>query len=295
MDRNTIPPLKIDRVLLPTDLSEKSADAFAYALQVALQRKSTLTLMHVGNESHEDVRWDLYPSVRKTLERWGYLEENSRRKDVFDQLQMKVEKLAFHSSSPVKSIVKFTEEHDTDLIVMGTEGKGSMPGWLGRSVSEPIARKSKTLTLFVPEHARGFVSLEDGNMDLKRILVPIDEEPSPASAIELAARMARGFGSGNVEIDLLHIGASKEILNSYRLPQSDEWTWNKHLSDGDVFEAIISKAAETHTGAIIMTTAGHQSFMEALRGSTTERIIREADCPVLAVPAGWVPETIPEE
>ena len=36
---------------------------------------------------------------------------------------------------------------------------------------------------------------------------------------------------------------------------------------------------------IMMATAGHQGFLDALRGSTTERVLRHAPCPVLAVPA----------
>jgi nucleotide-binding universal stress UspA family protein len=34
-----------------------------------------------------------------------------------------------------------------------------------------------------------------------------------------------------------------------------------------------------------MPTAGRQGVVDALRGSTTERVIRQAPCPVLAVPA----------
>lgn len=282
--------MRISRVLHPTDLSKNSAVAFAYALQVALQRKSTLTLIHIGKESHDDVRWDLYPPVRKTLEKWGYLNEGSRQEDVFDTLRMKVQKLAINSKQPVKSIVQFTEDHDTDLIVMGTERKGALPSWLGGSISEPIARRSKTLTLFVPEGARGFVSLDDGSMDLHRILVPIDSDPDPTSAVDLAMRMAVSFGEGKVQIDLMHVGDNVEIFDRLELPDNDHCSWNTHLVEGEVFDGIVGKAAETRTGAIVMTTAGHQSLMEALRGSTTEQIIREVDCPVLAVPSGWEPE-----
>jgi nucleotide-binding universal stress UspA family protein len=32
-----------------------------------------------------------------------------------------------------------------------------------------------------------------------------------------------------------------------------------------------------------MTTEGHHGFMDALRGSTTERVLRAARCPLLAV------------
>jgi nucleotide-binding universal stress UspA family protein len=34
-----------------------------------------------------------------------------------------------------------------------------------------------------------------------------------------------------------------------------------------------------------MATAGRDGFLDALRGSTTEQVVREAPCPVLALPA----------
>jgi len=35
-----------------------------------------------------------------------------------------------------------------------------------------------------------------------------------------------------------------------------------------------------------MPTAGRYGFPDAVRGSTTERVLRHAPCPVLSVPAG---------
>jgi len=35
-----------------------------------------------------------------------------------------------------------------------------------------------------------------------------------------------------------------------------------------------------------MATAGHHGLLDALRGSTTERVLRQAPCPVLAIPIG---------
>jgi nucleotide-binding universal stress UspA family protein len=34
-----------------------------------------------------------------------------------------------------------------------------------------------------------------------------------------------------------------------------------------------------------MATAGHQGLFDDLRGSTTERVLRDAPCPVLAIPS----------
>ena len=44
-------------------------------------------------------------------------------------------------------------------------------------------------------------------------------------------------------------------------------------------------AQELGCDLIVMPTEGHQGILDMLRGSTTERVLRRAPCPVLAVPA----------
>jgi nucleotide-binding universal stress UspA family protein len=41
---------------------------------------------------------------------------------------------------------------------------------------------------------------------------------------------------------------------------------------------------EHSSDLIVMTTQGHEGLLDNLRGSTTERILRNSCCPVLAVP-----------
>ena len=54
---------------------------------------------------------------------------------------------------------------------------------------------------------------------------------------------------------------------------------------GHVVDQILAAATESGVDLVAMATAGHQGFLDALRGSTTERVLRHAPCPVLAVPA----------
>jgi hypothetical protein len=58
---------------------------------------------------------------------------------------------------------------------------------------------------------------------------------------------------------------------------------------GPVVETIVDVAGEVAADLIVMATAGHKSFMDALRGSTTEAVLRKARRPLLAVPEGFVP------
>ena len=54
-------------------------------------------------------------------------------------------------------------------------------------------------------------------------------------------------------------------------------------SEGEVVQVIL-EAAEG-TDLIVMATEGRHGIFDALRGSVTERVVREAPWPLLAVPA----------
>jgi nucleotide-binding universal stress UspA family protein len=54
---------------------------------------------------------------------------------------------------------------------------------------------------------------------------------------------------------------------------------------GRPFEEILKMAAETSAILIVLGTAGHSADLEkALFGSTAEKVLRSAPCPVLCVP-----------
>jgi len=52
--------------------------------------------------------------------------------------------------------------------------------------------------------------------------------------------------------------------------------------EGEVVAAILDAAEEADL--IVMTTDGRNGAFDAMRGSVTERVVRGAHCPVLAIP-----------
>jgi len=54
------------------------------------------------------------------------------------------------------------------------------------------------------------------------------------------------------------------------------------LQTGDLVSAILATAERADL--IAMPTKGHDGLWDVLRGSTTERVVRHAPCPVLALP-----------
>jgi len=272
-------------VLHPTDFSDASNRAFAHALAISVLRQTKLTILHVGKGIGGEFDWDDFPQVRKTLERWNLLDPGSPQSAVFDELNVKVSKHAERSWNPIRATRKFLADDPHDLVVLATEGLEGGPDWLHRSDAEAIARGSGAMTLFVPSRAsRGIVSLEDGDLNLKNILVPIDGKISGVMALEFARRAAEIIGDGDVEITIFHIGEKMPPIPE--LPEGADWTWQTLLSHGEPAESILAAADKLDANLIVMTTNGRDTLDQALQGSTTERVLRKAHCPVLAVPEG---------
>jgi nucleotide-binding universal stress UspA family protein len=55
------------------------------------------------------------------------------------------------------------------------------------------------------------------------------------------------------------------------------------LRAGEPFDEICKAAAELNTDLIILSTHGYTGLKHALMGSTAERVVRHAPCPVLVV------------
>ena len=58
------------------------------------------------------------------------------------------------------------------------------------------------------------------------------------------------------------------------------------MQAGDPVESILGAMEQLDADLIIMATNGRDTLHQALAGSTTERVLRKATCPVLAVPDG---------
>ena len=276
------PPL-VGSIVHPTDFSPASERAFVHALAIALLRQTRLALLHVGKDEH--ARWNEFPQVRATLERWNLLKPDSAKEDVVAELGVRVSKNALSGRSPVDALMSYLERVPADLLVVATEGRDGPARWLHGSVAETMARRSKTMTLFVPNQApRGFVSPADGSLSLSNVLVPVDRSPDPAAAIEFARRVAEVGGDERVTITLLHVGPENGMPH-IAPADGKRSSFRRMVREGDPVEQILAAADEIEADLIVMPTAGRTGVFDALRGSTTERVLRSAPCPLLAVPA----------
>ncbi len=278
-DSSNVPVLQ--HVFHPSDFTPASETAFAHALKAALVARADLTILHVSTKESSD--WTEFPGVRSMLERWGLLPKNSAQSDV-SKLGIGVKKIQAVHDDPVESVTSYLQTHNTDLIVLATDQNKDKAQWLGKSVAAAIARKSHQMTMFIPKGVDGFVSLRDGSISLKSILIPVAAVPPAQPAIQAAVRMASRLNIQGGVFTLLHVG-EKESMPELSLPDQPGWSWNTVARKGDVVDVIIETASEVEAGLIVLTTEGRHGFLDALRGSHSEQILRRSPCPLLAIPA----------
>jgi nucleotide-binding universal stress UspA family protein len=87
-----------------------------------------------------------------------------------------------------------------------------------------------------------------------------------------------------VQFKLLHVGTEKGMPTLF-LPHHPGYKWEEHICHGNPVQEILREALHWTPDLIVLTTQGHMDLLDALRGSTTERVLRGANCAVLAVPA----------
>ena len=141
-----------------------------------------------------------------------------------------------------------------------------------------------------------------GILKLKSIVVPIDFSKISQKALEYAVPLARQF---EAKITLLHaiepqpypadltyvpmgedlpIKPLEEALNVLAKRTIEP----RFLKDvivrvGTAFEVITNVAWDCEADLIVITTHGHTGLKHVFMGSTAERVVRHAPCPVFVV------------
>jgi nucleotide-binding universal stress UspA family protein len=137
---------------------------------------------------------------------------------------------------------------------------------------------------------------------IEKILVPLDFSPASMVALDYAVWLAKQF---HAAIHLVHVyppdeassvpGAAHLLLQSAEAIErlNEELTGihrkhvptfcpeNCHIRGGRPYEQIINLAREINADLIVLSTRGHSGLKHLLLGSTAERVVRNAPCPVL--------------
>lgn len=271
-------------ILHPTDFSPASNLALAHALRLALTNQAELRIYHVSNDAQDD-DWEQFPSVREILSQWGMIPKDAGRSAV-TALGIQIEKIIDNSNSVADAIEQYCGLHPIDMIVLSTTGRDGIFAWIKPSTAENIATKVASMmipVLFVPANCKGCVSLESGSVAMEHILVPVDHEPDSDAALDAGLRALDAYGSEKSNLTLLHVGSAAKFPRIAIDEKKREI--QRIVRQGHPAAEILNAAEECDANLIIMVTAGTHGWKDAIRGTTTAQVLREAKCPVLAIPS----------
>jgi nucleotide-binding universal stress UspA family protein len=152
--------IAIKRILVPTDFSEPSEDALAYAKGLADAFGASVHLMHVLEDlaAHAwttEVYVAALPGVHEEMERHAR-ERLEQLLSAADRAKYRAE-IVLRVGSPFVEIVRYAREEQVDLIVLGTHGRGAIAHMLLGSVAERVVRKAPCAVLTVRHEAHKFV------------------------------------------------------------------------------------------------------------------------------------------
>ncbi len=281
-NRELLEAVKVESIFHPSDFSEASDVAFVHALKTALVARAKLTLLHV--DSRRSAQWQDFPGVRETLERWQLIPQGSPKSAVAE-LGIEVQKVIAPSKHPVEACLDFLDGNPSDLIVLAVGQEQGRMRWLEKSVGKPLVRRAGQMTLLLPHGVHGFVSRQDGSISLRNILIPVTSKPRPQPSIEAAERLIHNLHLPPGTVTLLHVGHASEAP-APDIPDDTNWTWSTLTRSGEPADTILQTAAEIRADLIIMTTDGPDGFLDGLRGTTSERVLRQARCAVANLPVG---------
>jgi nucleotide-binding universal stress UspA family protein len=274
------PPLAT--IVHPTDFAAPSALAFAHALNIALTTKSQLCLLHVRTENEPPPMKSEFPHVRDVLVAWNKLGEDAQGAAIETELGLRLSSVTVPARNARTGILDFLEDHPCDLVVLATHEHKGLGHWFDISVEQTVLRKARVMSLFLRDGERRFVDPKTGRLALGKVLVPIDDSLACVPAVRRIRMFVRLFAPW-ARVQLLHVGERAPNLldedgKSLNLPII--------IRKGPVVETILEVAENVHAELIAMPTAGRHGLLDALRGSTTARVLDDARWPLLAIPVG---------
>ena len=169
-----LPKVDVKKILYATDLSENARFAFAYAVSLAGLYNASITFIHVLPEVPDildksvvgyisEDRWEEIKSqnIEEAKEAIiGKRRDHLAIKDALHQFSENIkesregesfvtDEIIVVRGNPVEEILKYSQETNCDLIVMGTHGQGTLADAMMGSTARRVLRRSAKPVLVV--------------------------------------------------------------------------------------------------------------------------------------------------
>jgi nucleotide-binding universal stress UspA family protein len=127
------------------------------------------------------------------------------------------------------------------------------------------------------EHAFEYAYMLAKKFNARLIIIHIIQEP-----VDLSGFYAPHISFEKLEKEIEE-GAEKMMAKFCRTMISDFTNYETGIVSGIPYEEILKKAEKEQVSLIVMGTQGRKGIDHLLFGSTAERVVRNAKCPVMTV------------
>lgn len=278
-------PFEIRNVLAATDLSESSIPALRHARLFAGRFDARITIVYSDPIIYPV---DLVGPANAMFIAPPPEHEERLRSEVAWHV---AEAMAGHSydlviavGRPMPAILNAAEQRRADLIVVGTHLRHGWRRALLGSVSEGVLHGSRCPVLTV-------AGRESVTEAVTRILCPVNFSDVARDSVRAASSLAERFAADLVFVQVTEpagteeAAAGEEALRKWIAPQiGEKSSYRTLVIHGHPAERVLD-CADGIRADLLVIGAQHKHFRDAtVLGTTTERLIRFATCPVLVVP-----------
>jgi len=295
---------EIKKIFCATDFSEFAKDVIVYGLILAKEFSAKLYVCHV-------VDLPSVPSYGKAVA--GSVEQQKR---FMDYARRQIKRMVTDESvehipivtlgNTTEEISRLVKEHQPDLVITATYGKSELKRFFLGSVTERLLQTLPCPLLVLRAAGKGPQSKRQ-KFPFKRVLVGCDFSPDSINALNYVLGFAQEF---KIELHLIHIVEPTGYETLFKLPSAPREKFKKELFEmiekklhsvvaekglnglnlstqlvvGKPYEQLIQYAKNNNIDLIALGTRGLGMVEEILVGSTTDRVVRRAPCPVLSIP-----------
>jgi nucleotide-binding universal stress UspA family protein len=300
--------MRLATVLCPIDFSEQSSHALEHAVGLARRSGARLVALAVlpmlSPVASVDASDDLNGSAAGDLARWRALAERQIAQLDGQGTAIELEVVEGH---PATTIVHRAETLAADLLVMGTHGAGAVRRLLLGSVTEHVLRRAACPVLTVPPRVHGTAAAH-----FTRVVAAVDFSECSLKALEAAAALAR---EGHGRLTMLHVvewpwhetadARLDGVPDSQAAAVRDYLRYLEHgagdrlrelaqglpsgagvateVRFGTPYKELLDVATHQAADLVVLGVRGRSAADIGFFGSTTNHIVRMAECPVLTI------------
>jgi nucleotide-binding universal stress UspA family protein len=284
-----------ETIVVGYDESESSKAALKEASLRVKNRNGKLYLVHAVYFDQEE--FAILPSQMEKRFEAGTHVCVQAKKEIGDQygLDGSIESFVCEGE-PADVLIDIAQGKKADLVALGTYGRKGLKRLLMGSVTSQVILNSPCDVLIVKRPC----SECTGNY--QSVLVPYDGSEFSKKALRRAAEIARTDG-GRVTVlyvipryeemvefyrsesirKSLKAEADKVIAEAKKIAENAGIEVQAEIREGHASDEIVAAAEKQENDLIAMGTYGWKGVSKAIMGSTTNRVIAHASCPILVV------------